>query len=290
MRRKNALIPKITVGIPLYKSGTWLPVIRENLVALSGNARVIVSDVDEHDDTLRQLTEEFAGEPDFEFIGQRALATGWAHHCNDLKSRATTDYFMWLPHDDSIGSDWVQKGVAALDQNPTASIAFGSMILQNVSLGTELELEFQPDNSRPEARDRLLEAFRRQFVTRHPALGHAFRGIQRRELTGLLPTESSPEVSREPGWKADVFWAVNALSRGPFVATTAFYRKRIGIETTSSSWPGENLTPGFRHELLRAAESLSLEDRYFIAATMWGDEAIRYRRALNAAKKREEKP
>lgn len=289
MIRRKLSTGELTVGIPLHESGKWLPVIRENLSALNGNARVIVSDVDERDDTLERLSDEFTGVQDFEFVGRRKLASGWAHHCNDLKSRAKTDYFMWLPHDDSIGSDWVLAGIHALNQNPTASIAFGPMILHNEGTGAETELVFQSDNARLDARERLVESFRRQFVTRHPAFGHAFRGVQRQALTGFLPTEGSPDIDRAPDWKADVFWAANALARGPFVPTTAVYWKRDGMESASSAWLSENLTPGFRQQLLRSIDCLTLEDRYAIAVALWDDEAMRYRLALNAAKARIEK-
>jgi hypothetical protein len=267
-----------TLGIPLYRSAKWLPNIVKNVTELSASAHILISDATEEDGSLATLKKHFRGEPNVEFVGQRALSPGWVPHCNDLKNRALTPFFMWLPHDDSIQSDWIKHGQETLQAHPWAVLAVGSLQLVSGSEGPVKVLFPSPDNELPDPVDRVTRALLRQFVSGEPGLGHAFRALQRCALTPFLPEHTPHPLSLEDGWKADVFWAIQALTIGTFATFPAEYRKQLHDTSASAQWENENTVAGFRSALVGYLGELSPEDRLSVITAVWEEEATAQRR------------
>ncbi len=270
---------RTTVGIPLHGSGLWIENVRQNILEMLEVAHVCVSDATKSDDTLARLEREFDGHERVSFIGKRALERGWVAHCNDLKARAQTQFFMWLPHDDLVRRGWVVSGEEALDANPAATLAVGSLRL--VAKGTDDEvLHPNSDDAHADRAHRIREALTRQFATRYPGFGHAFRSVQRQSLTTLMPEDTARYSRGQSGWKADVLWAVRQLAIGPFAPMDEEYVKQILSDSASASWRQENLTSGFRRAMLDHSPGLTAEEREEILFALWEAEAISLRRGL----------
>jgi hypothetical protein len=266
-----------TIGIPLYRSEKWLPNIVKNIAELSSSAHILISDATEEDHSLATLKQHFQGEENVEFVGQRTLTPGWAPHCNDLKKRAATPFFMWLPHDDWVQSDWITRGQEALQADPSAVLAVGSLQLVSEFKGPVKVLFPSPDNELADPVDRVTRALRRQFISGEPGLGHAFRGIQRGASTPFLPEHTPRPLALEDGWKADVFWAIQALTMGTFATFPAVYRKRIHDTSTSAPWENENTVTGFRSALVGYLGELSPTDRLSVITAVWDEEGTTHR-------------
>lgn len=268
---------KTTVAIPLFRSASWLPNIVENVTRLLPVARILLSDVTEDDDSLATLKQQFEGHRNIEWVGRRSLDSGWVAHCNDLKLRAKSPYFMWLPHDDLVEAEWVRTGEDVLERNRSAALAVGDLRLLTDSDGTEQTLEPSPDNEIEDPVERVSKALVRQFITKEPGLGHAFRGVQRQKMTPLLSDAISRDLGFTNGWKTDVFWAIECLSIGTFAVTQAKYFKRLHDASASAPWELENSVPGFRAGVARSLSHLTKDQRLEVLARIWDDEAIHFR-------------
>jgi hypothetical protein len=248
---------RTTVAIPLHRSARWVDTVAENVERLGGVARIVVSDADEADDALSVLRSRLGG-LDVEFRGRRRVPVGWAAHCNDLLSHAVTPYVMWLPHDDEIEPEWILEGERALDVDPTAVLAVGSV----VRLGGGVDLPFDPGFSHAEPRARVSAALSALVSGRPTSLGLLFRSVFRRADALTLP---------DAEW-ADVPWAIGMLAQGRAVPTTGIYRKRWHPESVSAGW-----SPMFWSQRLRSDHILGAVERLVdrpaeLIAQAWEDE------------------
>ena len=267
---------KTTVLIPLYQSQAWIPNLLRNIEELSAVAQIIVSDDTEKDSTLKQLKRHFRNNKNVDFWGKRNTTPGWVAHCNNLKKIASTEYFMWLPHDDSVKSDWILCGEEALTTNHNAVMALGALRLSSQE-GPEQLLLPSAENEILDPIERVTKALTRQFVTKEPGFGHSFHGVQRRDLSPDLPTSSSEITGQPHGWKADVFWSLEALTIGTFAVIEAEHLKNQHPESESSNWDLENNVSGFRKELIKHLHHLSHSQQMEIISNVWDAEATRLR-------------
>lgn len=274
-----------TVGIPLHNSATWIDNVIRNIEKLSTVAQVLVSDHVENDDTLQRVKQKFLDHSNVSFLGKRPGVKSWAEHCNQLRDSCTTEFFMWLPHDDEVGTDWITRGQHALDANQEAVLAVGS--LRRVTQHDEEKILIPSlENEILDPVERMYRALLRQFVSGDPGFGESFRGLQRTALTPRLPDLDDAFPSHPKGWKADVFWSIEALSLGPFVAIDAEYRKLFYPTSESATWEMANNVPGFRVELLKRIQHLSQEDRVVLLSRVWDAEASRLRDIHGRQKRR----
>ncbi|MDO7882598.1 hypothetical protein [Antiquaquibacter soli] len=235
---------RTTVAIPLFRSSEWLDVVERNVRRLQGVARIIVSDPLASDDSLEVLRERLA-DLDVQWLGTRPIEPGWVPHCEELRQRSTTEFFMWLPHDDDIDADWVRSGERALDSEPAAILALGSV--RSADGGREIPVS--PAFQRDSAADRVRSALAEVSSGDVQLLGAAYRGVFRREQAVELPRAIPGDQ-----W-SDVLWAVRMLTRGSFAATNAVYVKRWHDANTHGNWTN----PRSRPELYRALESFVAE-------------------------------
>jgi len=115
-----------TVGIPMHASRPFVEVISANIAALPDDVEIIVSDHTRVDDAIECLRERHGDDDRVRFVAE-ADGMGIVDHYNRLLRDADGDYFMWMPHDDTFPPDYVPLLRAALDANPDANLAFGSV-------------------------------------------------------------------------------------------------------------------------------------------------------------------
>lgn len=247
-----------------------------NIKELSPVAHILVSDDTELDSTLAKLKREFQQNPNVEFVGKRDIPPGWVAHCNSLKGMATSEFFMWLPHDDSTQSQWIVRGEQALQNNSAAVMALGSLCLISHEGPAQLLLP-SPENEILDPVERVSRALIRQFVTKEPGFGHSFRGLQRRESSPNLPLTTPEDLEQPEGWKADVFWSLEALSIGTFAVIEAGHQKYEHTDSESSNWALENNVAGFRIALSKHLNALSPTQRLEVITNVWDAEATKLR-------------
>lgn len=268
-----------TVAIPLHRSAPWIETVADNIARIRPFARVVVSDATEQDDTLARLRARLPGE-DIEWLGRRDLAAGWVPHCNDLLARSTTEFFMWMPHDDDLHADWVLDGQAALDLAPDAVMAVGRIDVERrdgSDRGPDAALTLDPRLSDSDLQLRVASAVGFVVDGSASALGAAFRGLLRRETAQPLPA-----VDDQGSW-ADLLWGIRMAVGGRFVESAGRYLKRWHAENTHTEWRNLRLDERLRRDLIPAALSdLDPEARTVVLATAWAAEVARSDRLLRA--------
>ncbi len=190
---------RTTVSIPLHASAPWVDVVVGNVERLAGVARVVVSDATGADDALERVRDAVGTRPGVEFLGPRSLAAGWVAHSNDLLSRASTPYVMWLPHDDDIDADWVVAAERELDAHPDAVLAVGavgSVVDRDGMVEHSGRIELDPRLTGGDAGTRMLAGGLEWLGGRGCPLGLLFRSVARREAAVPLPT--TPRMARGP--------------------------------------------------------------------------------------------
>ncbi|MEQ9094298.1 MAG: glycosyltransferase family A protein, partial [Miltoncostaeaceae bacterium] len=237
-----------TVAIPLHRGLPWVDSVVGNIARLRGHARLIVSDVHEHDGALEEVRRRVDAGPDLILVGRRDLAAGWVAHCNDLLARATTPLFMWLPQDDEIDAGWIARCEAALGAHPAAVLAHGVLVgVDAEGLQHRGEVIAPSGHLADPALDGRLHAAGRFLVDAPAPLGIAFRGVFRREWACPLPAGDAD------GEWGDLLWALAMLLRGPFVeAPGAAYRKRYRPDGEHTWWTPTARPPGLVPAVLRA--------------------------------------
>jgi len=119
------MTPSITVAVPLHRSTRWLDVITANVRALPNEVtHVVLSDRTCEDDAAEVLRARLADDPRVRVIAE-PRGIGWVDHYQLLLDEATTDLFMWMPHDDDFEASWVPTLIDTLDRHPQAWIAWG---------------------------------------------------------------------------------------------------------------------------------------------------------------------
>ncbi len=280
---------RTTVLIPLHASARWLPVVTGTIERLAPSARLLVSDATGLDDTLDRLRERFGARAGIEWVGQRPLARGWVAHCNDLVERSTTEFVMWMPHDDETDGDWVTLGEQALDANPGAVLALGRLrSLERDAEGTEdralpshIVLDAHVPFLAPDAASRATEALDVCLRGNTSLLGAAFRGVVRREAAVPLP-----DTGDDGAW-ADILWAISMLTVGAYAATDAVYWKRWHVANTHSTWRDPRRDPSFRAQVLPdALHALAPVVRAQVLAAAWAADASAQSRQVGRLRRR----
>lgn len=222
------------VAIPLHRSLAWVDNVERNARTLAPVARVLISDADESDGALEVLRHRLSGVEGVEMIGARKGATGWVEHCNDLQRRASTEFFMWLPHDDEVDADWVVEAEAALDAQAGAALACGPISEHGDSAlhgpdGPKVALEIPAWAPVADDTQRRLGMVRAMVDGDVAAFGIMFRGVQRTVAT--LPLPSLPG-----GVHADAVWSAQMMARSRVLPLTATYRKRWHERSVHAPW------------------------------------------------------
>lgn len=121
----NRLAPKVTIGIPVFNGGAALEyAVRSALSQRGIPLQVVVSDNGSTDgsvDALNPLREDMRL-----LVVRHGVNRGMTWNFNWLLYSAQTPYFMWLGADDMLDPDYAALCVAALEDDPSAVLAFGA--------------------------------------------------------------------------------------------------------------------------------------------------------------------
>lgn len=234
--------PLITVALPLHRSARFLDIIRNNLDRLEGqDIEILISDRHLLDDALDRLEEEYGHDPRIRILRAND-GIGWVDHFNELLKSACGQYFMWMPHDDDFPADYLPKLLAAMEQHPTAIVAFGKVDTLDRAGRPHDSITLPP----PESYDpgdwstRLLLHLLTQW---NP--GIAFRGLFRREPlieNGLFIRHTRRDVL------ADYYWVFATGFLGPWVyVPDCLCSKRYYRKSTHGKWTAtpKNWLSGF---------------------------------------------
>lgn len=267
---------RTTVAFPLHASARWFDVIDANLDRLVGHAHLVVSDPTGLDDTLARLR---AGREHLAGIEWRTTPTaaGWVAHCNALLAEATTEYFMWLPHDDDVDADWLGHAEAVLDADPSAVLAIG--VTEAVGPdGPNRDLEIDRRTTDPDVEQRLAAVADIWVDGDLSALGVAFRGVFRRAIAPPLP-----QLDDVGSW-ADLLWAGELLRDGRFATMSARYVKRYHEANTHATWLAVRHDRMLREALLPALlEQLPASAALRLLGSTWERERRGLEEALAVA-------
>lgn len=167
-----------TVAIPMHASRSFIDVISANIAALPEDVEIILSDHTRVDDAIDRLQELHGDDHRVRFV-RESDGIGIIDHYNCLLREADGDYFMWMPHDDSFPPEYIPLLRAALDGNPDANLAFGS--LRPIDLDGELIQDLVKDCSEvPIELGRLARVEEAGYLWQHWSIWIPYRGLMRR--------------------------------------------------------------------------------------------------------------
>ena len=237
--------PRITVAVPLYRSGRFLPILIETLHNFDyPNLEFLLSDRHQDDDAIAQLRAIFGKDDRFRFLAAEDRID-WVDHYNLLLQQATGDYFLWVSHDDSYSPNYLSALAQALNENPDAIVAHGQVrriSLEGQPLGSP-PIPRHPDSGAP-------NAFRAYRVTLNGQ--HVFHGLFRRQPLAdrQLWIRHTPE-----NVAADALWVftVALLGRVRFVASCTFI-KRYHPTSAHKAWHNV-MQPSFIWDFARVTRS-----------------------------------
>lgn len=223
------MLPKVTVGVPVYNGERYL---RATLRALQEQSlseiEVIISDNGSTDAT-REIGEEFAAaDSRFTFL-RSEVNRGLSGNYNVVLERATAPLFMWNASDDFIRPDHLLACRTALMAHPEASIAFSRVDhvdSDGASIGSLDDEGLDFLSLRPSAR---VELFLRRQVYQAIGYGGLFRTAELREVGGL------------PGYfGSDIVLGVRMAMRSPWVQVPrALFVSRMHDQQASKTQGGD---------------------------------------------------
>lgn len=191
------MTPRVTVAVPLYRSRRFLPVILGNLRALAmPDAEILISDRHGDDDALEVLRQVFGSDDRVRFF-EGSDRLNWVEHYNLLLGEGAGRYFMWMPHDDTFPSGYVETLVERLDACPDAVLAFGRLRAID-SEGRPFPDHFPAPARRSSQSWSIHHAV--ELLRRGPAV--PFRGVFRREGAPAL-SGAADTIAADACWVFD---------------------------------------------------------------------------------------
>ena len=262
---------RTTVLIPLHDSARWREIVAANVERLAPHAKILISDATCLDDSFEWLRAKFGDVSTIEWLGARDLAAGWVAHCNDLLSRVTTEFAMWLEHDDDVDADWVLSAERALDAEPDAVLAVGRLWRLRTEDGDTpfgFPIDLHKPFASPDVGERIREAISISVKKDRRALWSAFRGVFRAKQAVPFP-----ETDHADGYNSDPLWAISMLAIGRFVSAGGTYKKRLHETNNSRLWTSLSVGRNFRAVGLPwALAPLPADLRERLIAERWADE------------------
>jgi glycosyltransferase involved in cell wall biosynthesis len=117
--------PRVSIGVPVFNGAEYLEDCLDSLLAQTyGDLEILISDNASNDRTPAICRAYGERDPRIRYYRQRENI-GAAANYNFLVRQATGEFFKWAAHDDVCAPDLVARCVAALDDSPTAVLAFG---------------------------------------------------------------------------------------------------------------------------------------------------------------------
>ena len=221
--------PLVTAVLPTYNGAAF---IKRTLDSLAGqtwpNLEILIGDDRSTDDTL-SIVEEFAATHPNTRILERPENLGWLRNTNDLMANARGVFMFFAFHDDVVAPTYVEKLVGALQDNPSAVLAFSDMQLFEVD-GRESYQAFDRLEGKKSALGRGLVMVRRPGTWWVPNRG-LFRASAHRRVGGIHPNDQG-EYSADWTWLLHLS-LLGEFVRVPEVLTEKYYQRG----SLSKTWP-----------------------------------------------------
>lgn len=116
------MMPLVTIGIPVYKRLNCLPRALQSVLNQDyPQIELVVSDNGLNGNRVRDVVDRHYTRP-YMFRQNPAIVTLPAHY-NQLVRVASGKYFIWMPDDDSIASNYVSTLVPILEQDEKIAVA-----------------------------------------------------------------------------------------------------------------------------------------------------------------------
>jgi glycosyltransferase involved in cell wall biosynthesis len=130
MLNQCSLVPKVTIGIPVYNGERYLRKVLESVALQSfADFTVIISD-NASTDATNSICLEYA-ERDNRFIYVRQNTNiGMLDNFKYILTKCNTKYFVYLAVDDSWRPDFLKKNIAALENNSNAICSISKVVIE----------------------------------------------------------------------------------------------------------------------------------------------------------------
>jgi len=123
----SAGLPLVSVGVPVRNGAETLGMALDSIIAQTyTELEIIVSDNASDDDTGRIADEYACRDPRVRVVHQ-PIALKMLENFEATFRAATGRYLVWLAHDDLLQPEFVERTVAALECEPGAVLAFGTV-------------------------------------------------------------------------------------------------------------------------------------------------------------------
>jgi glycosyltransferase involved in cell wall biosynthesis len=127
-------VPRVSIGLPTYNRPELLALVLESFRRQTfADFELIISDNASPNDEVRQLCERYANtDSRFRYIRQ-PVNQGVERNFWYVYDQARAPLFLWASDDDLWPTDFLERGVAALDRNPWASAWFCQVVNINIT-------------------------------------------------------------------------------------------------------------------------------------------------------------
>ncbi|CUH95087.1 hypothetical protein P22_1156 [Propionispora sp. 2/2-37] len=113
-------LPLVSIGLPVYNGERYIRQTIENLLGQDyRNFELIICD-NASSDLTYTICREYATKDTRIQLYQNSDNLGSARNFNKVFTLSSGKYFMWAAHDDVWGQSYIGKGVAKLEDNPSA--------------------------------------------------------------------------------------------------------------------------------------------------------------------------
>ncbi len=220
--------PKVVACVPCWNAEQF---IERTLLSLTSqtypNLKILVSDDNSSDGTL-EVCRNLADRDNRIVILEQSENLGWVENVNALLRHAQGELLFFAYHDDVYAKNYVERLVDALNANPDAVLAHGTIELTNVD-GTIYECAYdnQVKSEGLYSRTKRLISREGHWWTPH----HGLFRVQTGQKVGGLTRHRLGE------YKADWPWVVQMALLGPFVhVSEVLVFKHYQEKSLSLSW------------------------------------------------------
>lgn len=120
----------LSIGIPLYRAADFYETVAANIDGIDyPNVEILISDRHGLDDTLDRLQERYRND-DRVTTYRHDDHLGWWHNYNFLLQQASGKYFRWLPQDDLLPRQGLDKLVNCMEEDPGVILVYN--LIENV--------------------------------------------------------------------------------------------------------------------------------------------------------------
>jgi glycosyltransferase involved in cell wall biosynthesis len=123
-RRGLAVVPRVSIGMPVYNGERFLEATLESLLAQTYRGFELVISDNGSTDATREICLAAAGRDPRVRYHRSAENLGATWNFNRVFVLAKGEYFKWAAYDDLCGPEFLELGVAALDRSPAAVLAY----------------------------------------------------------------------------------------------------------------------------------------------------------------------